>query len=335
MDKTLVIVIMAHGIFGWGENGTGTRLDQTKDYYYGVQKFLEAEYGSRPDLKLVLVAPTVPAAESVEGRGAKLKESIESELKTWPPGTRAHIVAHSMGGLDARWVIAQEGMAEKIASLTTIATPHRGTTLGDLAYDELPIIMPAMGFLDTLYKIRRLIWRHLPFTRMARADQLEFYHHLLSNFTGSSQDQIARGLYALTLDGAAEFNRKYEAAERRVRERTDKPVRYFAYGGRSLPKQTDLLKPSYEIMRTFGTKQEKQCNEESCNDGAVSIWSAHFPWDDAGNDYVKAIPFDHFMQINWRIPDKRPSDEMSNDLKAVYREIMENILRVQRAQQPA
>jgi triacylglycerol lipase len=45
---------------------------------------------------------------------------------------RVNIVAHSMGGLDARYAIACLGMAPRIASLTTIGTPHRGTPLANL-----------------------------------------------------------------------------------------------------------------------------------------------------------------------------------------------------------
>ena len=38
-----------------------------------------------------------------------------------------HLIAHSMGGLDARHMIVREGMAERVASLTTVGTPHNGT----------------------------------------------------------------------------------------------------------------------------------------------------------------------------------------------------------------
>jgi triacylglycerol lipase len=43
-----------------------------------------------------------------------------------------NIVAHSMGGLDARYAIARLGLASRVASLTTIGTPHVGTPLADL-----------------------------------------------------------------------------------------------------------------------------------------------------------------------------------------------------------
>lgn len=46
---------------------------------------------------------------------------------------KVHIIAHSMGGLDARKMIVDENMADKVATLTTIATPHFGTCWADWA----------------------------------------------------------------------------------------------------------------------------------------------------------------------------------------------------------
>lgn len=44
---------------------------------------------------------------------------------------KVHVIAHSMGGLDTRYAISLLGYADKIASLTTIATPHHGSPLAD------------------------------------------------------------------------------------------------------------------------------------------------------------------------------------------------------------
>ncbi len=132
MSKRLTIVL-AHGIFGWGDTAQEGRKPP-QAYYYGLQPFLKQEYRSRADFELDISAPTVTYSDTVAGRGAQLKQAVESALAQAPNGTRAHIIAHSMAGLDARWVITQNGMADRIASLTTIATPHRGTTLGNIAY---------------------------------------------------------------------------------------------------------------------------------------------------------------------------------------------------------
>lgn len=44
-----------------------------------------------------------------------------------------NIIAHSKGGLDARYVITKMGMAPYVASLTTMNTPHRGCRFVDYA----------------------------------------------------------------------------------------------------------------------------------------------------------------------------------------------------------
>ncbi len=51
--------------------------------------------------------------------------------------TQVNIVAHSMGGLDARVLAARPGYTEKIASITTISTPHGGSLVADVALTAL------------------------------------------------------------------------------------------------------------------------------------------------------------------------------------------------------
>jgi triacylglycerol lipase len=46
---------------------------------------------------------------------------------------KVHLVAHSMGGLDARYVVSTLGYGDRVASVTTLATPHRGTPVADFA----------------------------------------------------------------------------------------------------------------------------------------------------------------------------------------------------------
>ncbi len=61
-------------------------------------------------------------------RGEELAHEIDSIL-TLCGAQKVHVIAHSMGGLDARYAIGQMGYGRKICSLTTIATPHHGTPL--------------------------------------------------------------------------------------------------------------------------------------------------------------------------------------------------------------
>ncbi|MFL6257430.1 MAG: esterase/lipase family protein [Pyrinomonadaceae bacterium] len=74
---------------------------------------------------------TVGFAESVGDRAAELKAEVERILLAASPHTKAHIIAHSMGGLDARHMIVDLGMAQRVCSLTTIGTPHLGSDFAD------------------------------------------------------------------------------------------------------------------------------------------------------------------------------------------------------------
>lgn len=51
---------------------------------------------------------------------------------------RVNIIAHSKGGLDARYAISCLGMAPYVASLTTINTPHRGCEFADYLLEKIP-----------------------------------------------------------------------------------------------------------------------------------------------------------------------------------------------------
>jgi triacylglycerol lipase len=75
-------------------------------------------------------ATSVDFAGSVDLRAEQLKEKTEQVLVETGQ-EKVHIIAHSMGGLDARRMIVDLGMADRVASLTTIGTPHLGTVLAD------------------------------------------------------------------------------------------------------------------------------------------------------------------------------------------------------------
>lgn len=74
----------------------------------------------------------VPPVESVAVRAAALAGQVDAFI-AGNQLDRVHVIAHSMGGLDARYLISKLGYAAKIRSLTTLQTPHRGSPLADLA----------------------------------------------------------------------------------------------------------------------------------------------------------------------------------------------------------
>jgi triacylglycerol lipase len=64
------------------------------------------------------------------------------------PAEKVNLIAHSMGGLDARYAISRLGLADRVLSLTTIGTPHRGTPLADLGLNLLAVCRWVFKTLD-------------------------------------------------------------------------------------------------------------------------------------------------------------------------------------------
>jgi triacylglycerol esterase/lipase EstA (alpha/beta hydrolase family) len=311
-----LLIVFVHGLFGWGDERNIALWP--KEYWYGVQRFVQKEFGSRPNIDLNILAPSLPSLEGIEVRGAHLKAAVLNSLRNYLPGTRAHLIAHSRGGLDGRWLIAQPGMADKIASLTTIGTAHRGTTFMNLTYALLPLFR----FSGKLLKLRETLKRRLGMRSS------EFYYHFLQSYDCSAE-QMRQAFYPLTIKGAADFNDAYAECERAIRQRIAHRVTYRAYAGHVSHVRMPFLRLSHSIIAWLGTSEERR----SGNDGASSVWSAHYPWEadhqpDGMDPYIRNVPFDHYEQVNWAMPGDSLDNPLPSGLQAMYREIIQHIWRI-------
>jgi len=79
--------------------------------------------------------PNEDFAGPVELRAEQLRARVNEALAS-TGAEKVNIIAHSMGGLDARHMIVDKGMADKVATLVTIGTPHLGTILADHVIDH-------------------------------------------------------------------------------------------------------------------------------------------------------------------------------------------------------
>jgi triacylglycerol lipase len=88
---------------------------------------------------------------SIEDNARILKNNIE-KLIAEKGAAKINIIAHSRGGLEARYLISSLGF-RAAASLTTIATPHRGVKAMNAAL-RIPDVLykPASLGIDLLYK---------------------------------------------------------------------------------------------------------------------------------------------------------------------------------------
>ncbi len=80
-----------------------------------------------------LIIPSVHPTGGIALRARQLKTQILRHLKKHqlPSRQKIVIIAHSMGGLDARYMISRLGMDDRVAALLTVCTPHRGSPYAD------------------------------------------------------------------------------------------------------------------------------------------------------------------------------------------------------------
>jgi len=70
-----------------------------------------------------------------ESNSEILKGTIDKVLQE-TGSEKVNIIAHSKGGLDSRYTIWKHNYGKAVASLTTICTPHHGTEIADLIFQQ-------------------------------------------------------------------------------------------------------------------------------------------------------------------------------------------------------
>jgi triacylglycerol lipase len=110
-------IVLVHGLLGYDMIKLGP---WGWEYFRGIRPALEAA-GNR------ILVPRLSLTDGVERRARQLRDAIQGSVGAEP----VHIFAHSLGGLDARHLISSLGWADRVLSLTTIGTPHRGSSFAD------------------------------------------------------------------------------------------------------------------------------------------------------------------------------------------------------------
>ncbi|KAH7193023.1 Alpha/Beta hydrolase protein [Fusarium flagelliforme] len=133
-------IVLAHGLFGFAELRLSPYFPAV-EYWHGIRDALTAQGAS-------VITPTVPPSSSIADRAAALRSALEAHA---PAPEAFTIVAHSMGGLDARYMLSHlEPLPVRVAALVTVATPHRGSAFADYLLDEE--VSPLHRYLPRLYQ---------------------------------------------------------------------------------------------------------------------------------------------------------------------------------------
>ncbi|KAI6004566.1 hypothetical protein EDC04DRAFT_1014637 [Pisolithus marmoratus] len=124
-------------------------------HWPGIKKLLEDN-----GCEVVIIA--VPATSSPIDRAKILEKMISGAY----PGRAVHLIGHSMGGVDCRYLITHLTQRSfSVLSLTTISAPHHGAAFADhilshAAGSILPSILPSSTSFRMEAMARDLILRH-------------------------------------------------------------------------------------------------------------------------------------------------------------------------------
>ncbi|MCW7493991.1 lipase [Leptospira sp. 2 VSF19] len=180
-------IILSHGLFGWGENSGG--IISIVNYWGGTDDYLRSQGAT-------VFAPTKTAANSNEVRAQELKAAILTYAAATNYNGKFHILGHSQGGLDSRYMVSNLGLAGRTATLTTLNTPHYGSPIADIVKTVLPSwIQPFVAsIVETLVKIV---------------------------YGGTNQQNALAALSSLSKEGLSSFN---------AYTPNNSAVKYFSYG---------------------------------------------------------------------------------------------------------
>ncbi len=112
-------IVLCHGFFGFDDFAGAGFLD----YFYDVRATLAA------DGEAQVFTPEVDPFNDSATRGEELIAHVEAILQM-TGHERVNLIGHSQGGLDARYVASVR--PDLVASVTTYATPHRGSPVADV-----------------------------------------------------------------------------------------------------------------------------------------------------------------------------------------------------------
>lgn len=127
-------IVLVHGILGFDRLGLPS---SPISYFRGIPRALTNAGYTVPE------PPALNSAGSVEERAVDLQTYLNNQPDV--KDRKVHLIAHSMGGLDSRYMISRLGMADRVISLTTLGTPHQGTSIADF---DLSILGGLLTVLD-------------------------------------------------------------------------------------------------------------------------------------------------------------------------------------------
>lgn len=135
MNKTKYPVVLVHGMMA-------------KDFSFwrafrGITGFLKKQ-------NVTVYVTNQDGVGAIATNAEQLKIEIEAILQR-ENCEKVNIIAHSKGGLDARYMISKLHMADHVASLTTLSTPHHGSGLSEKLLQMPRFLSKTVAFFTDIF----------------------------------------------------------------------------------------------------------------------------------------------------------------------------------------
>ncbi|MEE2788355.1 MAG: triacylglycerol lipase [Myxococcota bacterium] len=263
-DRTRYPIVLVHGFMGWARV-------LWIDYFYRVPENLRAA-------GYTVFVPTTDPINSSEVRSRQLARQVDRFLAC-TCADKLNFIAHSQGGIDVRHLMGPLRYHDRVASLTTIATPHEGFQLADEALRRSPTGVEFLGLLGGLLTgvaigqpdddadLRKTL------TALSKATMTEF------NRTWPDPPQVAlysfAGFSGVLSDGGPDCQR----------------------GERPSPRRGDIVEPAllatYALSGGFRTPNDGLIPVKDCIRGRWMGCVAADHWDQVGQAVGLTDAFDH------------------------------------------
>ncbi|KPA15816.1 lactonizing lipase [Candidatus Magnetomorum sp. HK-1] len=284
--KTKYPILLVHGVLGFDS------IAGMVDHWYGIPKKLK-------DGGAIVRQAKMSALNNNDVRTDQLIKEIEDFLSD-TGASKVNLIAHSHGSTTSRQ--AAYIRPELVASLTTIAGPHKGAPVADFASEQIPPSIQGIAF--------------------DAGDLVGEILDLLSGNDGLSQSTEGMMIH-FTQEGIQEFNEKYPCKgvptknsrnargdEKETFYVNGQPhtIKYYSWTGNA--QKTNILDPDNNLWPVlhfvnmfYGTYED---------DGLIGVNSSHL-----GMVLCDTYKWNHLDEINQNLGIRKP---FSADPRNVIRE---------------
>ncbi|TFK70532.1 alpha/beta-hydrolase [Pluteus cervinus] len=309
-------LVLCHGLYGFDSRGPSAFPSLRMHYWANVLNILRTTLGAE------VIVTSVPGTGSLESRS----EILHERLKDRAHGRGVNFLAHSMGGLDCRHLITHIQPTDYVPlSLTSVATPHRGSPFMDWCAENL-----GLGKISQDPK----------FVRSTATQSPSSPQEIIPALTNSSTPSLAQALKSLPssvttlllsmVDSPAYANltTKYLNEVFNPRTPNDPHVKYFSVAGRM--NSVNVWHPFWLPKMVLDGWEERQRDEERKYwerqgtdqlTGQVPRWASEKEWGNDGLVTVQSAKWGEFLGIiegcdHWQIRGAR-GIEFGVDLPAI------------------